>query len=229
MDTASTVYEYGFITASHCTTTMGIVDDDVAYQPKGGPRIGQEVLDPAWSSSLSDCPSGRECRYSDAAIVKYDDPDDAHLGYIERTSEYSIQVDHSSQQWEIASEDSQCYFADDCSLQGTQVHKVGRTTGWTWETIDRTCKDKDLSSAGQDTGKTVLCVDRANSDFANTVDGGDSGSAVWERGTSSSSWVRLHGIVVGADGSDKFWFSRIHNARAELGDFGTLPVSGGPH
>jgi hypothetical protein len=64
----------GFVTASHCTQWPGLQSTAI-YQgaTTAGNYIGQEAIDPpTFSNDLCGyCPSGYNCRYSDAAFVAY--------------------------------------------------------------------------------------------------------------------------------------------------------------
>lgn len=63
----------GFVTNSHCSRTQGEVDNGRYWQATrpflNTDQIGAEVADPAYTA-MSGCPSGRRCRYSDAAFVQ---------------------------------------------------------------------------------------------------------------------------------------------------------------
>jgi hypothetical protein len=65
----------GFLTASHCTRSLGVVDGTKFWQDGrdffGGDYVAHESADPAWSV-IPGCPSGRVCRRSDAAFAVVD-------------------------------------------------------------------------------------------------------------------------------------------------------------
>ena len=59
-----------FITASHCTNVQGGVESTQFHQPFASNPIGTEVADPVYFTGFP-CPSGRRCRFSDAARALY--------------------------------------------------------------------------------------------------------------------------------------------------------------
>jgi hypothetical protein len=198
------------LTSSHCTSqTYG--DDPtptVFYQNliTSGDRIGSEWYDP----SSFFCNSTVKCRYSDAAMIKYDSGVNFQLASIARTLSYdttwgvdgSKTIDSSNPQFSITSE--QDYLA-----QGYAVDKVGRTTGWTRGTILGTCVD----FLGSD-GYWRLCSDKASY----WADSGDSGSPVfYDPGDGDQ--VTLTGIHWGANsGSQYTAFSPFGGIRQDFGD-----------
>jgi len=77
-----------FITASHCTTKQGGVENTPYYQPLqsvDGTVIAREVADPAYTRGAG-CPGGRTCRYSDASRAAYVNGANQALALIARTS-----------------------------------------------------------------------------------------------------------------------------------------------
>src|SRR5262245_34709414 len=77
-----------FITASHCTTRQGGVENTPYYQPLqsvNGTVIAREVADPFYTRGAG-CPGGRVCRFSDAARAAYVNGANQGLGLIARTS-----------------------------------------------------------------------------------------------------------------------------------------------
>jgi hypothetical protein len=97
-------------------------------------------------------------------------------------------------------------------FEGSLVHKVGRTTGWTYGFVVATCADVKVS--GQDITQLCQTIVGAGSG------GGDSGSPVFSR-IGSTAKVKLDGILWGG-GTDSFdnsifVFSPIANVQGELG------------
>ena len=60
-------------------------------------------------------------------------------------------------------------------MQGAEVNKIGRTTGWTYAKIGATCIAVNVSG----TNVTQLCQSRTTSQVAGAVGPGDSGSPVF--------------------------------------------------
>ena len=200
---------FGFVVNAHCTGTRGEIDGIQYYQslPPDG-VIGAEVEDPAFSTGLP-CPDGRKCRFSDTAFAKYSKPQFGILGRLARTtsgaSDFgSLTVNPPAARFTIAGKASS-------PLLGSVLHKVGRTTGWTYGTVIATCADINVS--GSDVTDFCQSVVRGGSGP------GDSGSPVFVR-SGSSPKVKLAGILWGG-GSDQdgifYVFSPLENIEQELG------------
>ena len=215
----------GFITAGHCTQAGkwdGGVQNTNFYQPNKSlnpTAIGQEKTDPPVSSTVTGCPSGHECRYSDSAFVEYKSTVSYELGKIAKpTSEGSISV-NSTDQFRIVK--------DATTIRSKEiVHKVGRKSGWTSGKVISTCTDAGhvIKNAAGVIVKEVklLCQGQVR---AKTV-GGDSGSPVF-RVTNSPEQddVELLGLVWAGqvdpngdgDTSDAYFtFSKLGNIYREL-------------
>ncbi len=189
--------EMGFVTASHCTSQRGGgADLGVFYQPDtAGTAIGYETIDPSFfdNSEDSDCPVGRQCRYSDSAFIKlYHQTTGFDRGAIARPvcvncSTNELNIDHSNPEFRVVDDTSVAFG----SIDGETVHKVGRSTGWTSGTITNVCVNWDASNLD---GITYLCQNMVNYDSA----GGDSGGPVFKKVDSPSEGdVHLYGIHVG--------------------------------
>jgi hypothetical protein len=201
--------QLGFVINQHCTAVLGEVDG-VAYSQSypGEGIIGSEVLDPPFAVE-GDCPGGRRCRYSDAAFARYakksygsfarlarpttPDPDAGSLVLSPVTARFAV----------IGK-------APD-PLLGDTVHKVGRTTGWTFGQVIGTCVDTRVS--GSDI--TMLC----QTVVAGGADHGDSGSPVFVR--VGSTQARIAGILWGGfpdpELGARFLFSPLSGVERELG------------
>jgi hypothetical protein len=199
-----------FVTASHCTTTQGGVENTPYWQPLqsvNGTQIATEVADPAYSRNLPGCPRGnRLCRFSDASRAAYINAADQALGLIAQTSgpnNGSLTITGS---FSITSDD--CAATGGCLLVGTTVNKVGRTTGWTQGAITNTCVNTGVSG----TRIVQLC----QTFVAAGVGGGDSGSDVFE--ITGGSNVKLAGVLWGGNsGGTQFVYSPFGNVTRELG------------
>jgi len=199
----------GVVVNAHCTSTRGEIDGVGYYQSTpfdGG--IGHEIADPGFFTD-GDCPPGRRCRYSDSAFVQLDNAKLASLGRIARpqsngSDEGTLILKPSSSRFTIT--------ATGTVFEGSLVHKVGRTTGWTYGFVVDTCAEVKVSTEDI----TQLCQTIVQSG----ADGGDSGSPVFSR-IGSTSKVKLDGILWGGGtgpfGSRVFVFSPIANVQGELG------------
>ena len=200
-----------FITNSHCTNVQGGTEATPYWQPTQGvspAQIATEVADPAYTTG-GGCPSGRRCRRSDAARARYASGTTSTLGRIARTSGANNGSLTITGNFTITAEGS--------AIAGQQVHKIGRTTGWTRGSVSGTCVNTNVDG----TNITQLCQTWVLAGVA----GGDSGSPVFRRqGTTNN--VTLVGILWGGgilpDGSTLYVFSPISNIEMELGALTTF-------
>ena len=197
--------ESGFITNGHCTESDwdGGVDGTEFYQPddnNSANLIGEETIDPPFSSNYANCPSGKVCRLSDAAFVELASGVSQNLGKIAKTSLGSINVDHATS-YRIVGEDSS-------TTVGETVYKVGKSTGRTQATITGTCvKYTGLGN------RLLLCQDTASGNSAR----GDSGAPVFRVTNSpNTNDVELLGVHH-SGGSSVIVFSSIGQIYYDLG------------
>jgi hypothetical protein len=136
--------DFGFVVASHCTDAFGSLEGTRFFQslPGNGTAIGAETADPGFSTAPP-CPAGKRCRFSDTAFAKYDNPRLGGLGRIARP--VSGGHDLGSTALKPASARFTLTGRTD-ALVGTMVHKVGRTTGWTFGKVIGTCMDVNEGS-----------------------------------------------------------------------------------
>lgn len=165
-----------FLTNSHCTDTFASVDGRVAGQPLASDRIGVEVYDPALftNSQNSECPAGRSCRWSDAAVFRYDSGVSVSFARIAKTANGSLNI---TGQYTIIGAGHSAFFFENA----TPISKVGRTTGTSSDVVIRACVRTNQFSNGLDTGRTMLCQTQSNYNSS----GGDSGSSVFGRSTAT--------------------------------------------
>jgi hypothetical protein len=213
-----------FITNSHCTNVQGGIETPTDYyQPTRGLTpladnfIAVEVEDPHYdaASCLTEMLLPAVCRWSDASRAAYAPGQPFALGRIARTvapdTEIgTLDVDARNSTFRITGEQNG-------GVVGDVVHKVGRTTGWTYGEVVETC----INSIVLGTVPPIVqrCQDRVRAG----VDGGDSGSPVFRRQGNGPN-VRLVGLLWGssATGDVKtFVFSPMTGVRRELGDFRT--------
>jgi hypothetical protein len=203
-----------FVTNSHCTENQGGVDDTPYYQPLqsvNNDRVGTEIKDPTYSSSLSGCPGGRVCRYSDASLARAEGSRPFKLGAIANAAVKSLTVDG-----ELTITAKRTGSVGNCIVEGTEVHKIGRTTGHTFGTATNVCIAVGVSGTDIAQLQQVIVDGRGR-----IIDGGDSGSPAF---TFGGAGVVLEGIVWGGS-SRTLVFSPLPNVEQELG--GLAVVGGG--
>jgi hypothetical protein len=202
-----------FITNSHCTATQGGTEGTVYYQPTSsanGAVIATEVDDPVYTKGGS-CPRGKKCRSSDASRALYSSSVTSSRGVIAQTTGVNNSSLTVAGTFSVTSQDN----TTTSFPIGLAVNKVGRTTGWTRGTVERTCVNTSVS------GSTVylLCQTFVSDPGGATVVGaGDSGSPVFS--VTSGSSVKLVGILWGGSSDNKlFVFSPLKAIQQELGSF----------
>jgi hypothetical protein len=197
-----------FITASHCTSTQGGVENTPYWQPlqsTAPTQIATEVADPVYLRSGPGCPAGRRCRFSDAARAAYLNGANQAFALIARTSGANNGSLTITGSLHITSDD--CSTVGGCLAVGTTVNKIGRTTGWTAGRITNTCVNTGVSG----TNIVQLCQTFVSAG----VGGGDSGSDVFQV---TGSTVKLAGVLWGGSSSGtQFVFSPFGNVTRELG------------
>lgn len=205
-----------FITNSHCTTTQGGVENTPYYQPVSSVDntvIANEVADPAYQSGIAGCSPGKVCRRSDASRALYSGSVASSRGVIAKTTGYNSLTTASSN-YTITEQNN-----TGTSFSGT-IHKVGRTTGYTFGTVSNTCATVNVS------GSNIQQICQTLVNGTNVVGSGDSGSPVFQ--VISGDNVRLVGILWGGGGNTTFVFSPLKNIQDELGGLtATSSGSGG--
>ena len=203
--------EAGLVTAGHCTESGqwdGGVDGTKFYQPSSAVNatpIGKETIDPSFSSDPPQCETGKVCRYSDAAFVRFASGVSYNLGKIAKTtSRGSINVDHNAK-FRIVRERT-------TTSIGETIDKIGRTTGWTSGDVTDTCVHTSLPN-----NRVLLCQTIAHVD----ADLGDSGAPVFAVTDSPNTGdVQLLGITWASNTSVNptvMWFSPVGNIYLDLG------------
>lgn len=182
-----------FLTAAHCSNEDDIFRNDGArvYQPDSATNptaIGTEVFVPSGSSSLSGCPSGYTCKYSDAALYRYSSAAYSNFAYIAKDSSYSstwgvagstFRVDS----FHVVGDIPEAYLlAADTVSYNTWMHKVAYRTGWTWGPLKHTCMTIYYPGS-----KALLCQYGA----AAYADHGDSGGPMfwWMCCNPNEAWI----------------------------------------
>jgi len=195
----------GFVTASHCTSTQGGVENTPYRQPlqsSSPTQIATEIADPVYTTGGS-CPVGRRCRRSDASFAQYVNSTTNTRGAIARTGSTQKNDLTIVGNWTITADAGSSSFPI-----GALVNKVGRTTGWSQGRVTNTCVNVNVS------GSTItqLCQTIVSA----TVGAGDSGSDVFSIGSGNN--VTLDGVLWGGSSTGKtFVFSPLANVKQELG------------
>jgi hypothetical protein len=180
------------------------------YQPAFslGHDIGHETSDPTWTDQeeIPCCDYiANKCRYSDAAIITYDEedrPGSAGQGLIakttaRRTGQLVAGSDTVSGNLIIAQE----YFY---AATGSVVDKIGATTGWTYGEVAEDCS---LTSVG---GWQVVCHVNVEGALGYL---GDSGGPAFKRLAGDT--VQWAGIVF-AGSTNNFRYSHAEFVLNEL-------------
>jgi hypothetical protein len=130
------------VTASHCTHSWFALDSaGLGQNSHTSSEIiaTDEVAESIWHTS--GCPGGMSpCFYSDAALIRYDDPADAAFAKVAKTALGSITVPSFAGRLEITAKS--WVMADDT------VRFVGRTSGTKELRVWDTCHDQRLSYQG---------------------------------------------------------------------------------
>ncbi len=204
-----------FITNSHCTNSQGGTEGTEYNQPLTSTHpevIAVEADDPVYGSRPG-CSRGKKCRTSDASRALYDSGTESALGKIAKTTGLNNGSLNVNGEFTIDAQNNTA-----TSFSG-EVHKVGRTTGWTSGTVNGTCATVNVSGSNIQ----LLCQTLVEG-LGTVVGGGDSGSPVFQLGTNNS--VTLVGILWGGSSAgDLFVFSPLKNIQDELGGV-TATVSG---
>jgi hypothetical protein len=205
---------YGFVTASHCTSSDAN-DGEIFHQPSTDyPAIGKEKVDRQFQPGLSGCPDGKVCRWADAVYVQYTD----HFVPFDRQEVARPAV---RDQWgetlnkpiEIDSINPTMYVMWDGGfpIENQELDKIGVRSGWTYGPVKWPCRnwvDPD------NTNHVLLCQDGVHTG----VQKGDSGGPVFQR--MSEHEIKAFGIVVAkdlVDGLHAMWISAMTNIRNDLG------------
>ncbi|HEU0301740.1 MAG TPA: trypsin-like serine protease, partial [Longimicrobium sp.] len=187
------------ITNSHCTDAFASVTGTTIGQPTLSYPIGYEYSDPPLFTSAqnSDCPPGRNCRHSDAALFRLNDGISSRYAAVTRVSSGLT----------IGSPDNEAYAGAQSGVWGgLAVEKVGRTTGRSTGTLTSSCANVpqyELDPWGNvyDTGRTMLCQLQANYNSG----GGDSGSPVFTRSGGQPYALGIHWGSNGTTRSFSWW------------------------
>lgn len=225
----------GFLTARHCTPTVGAYDNFVFYQV--GTRIGKEAIDPRPILQTTPGCAGNEsgqvsqCVRADVVFATYEV--DSNIGRIARPFE-SVNQDDVTVVNGVPNAYTVTAVASRPAVNSI-VTKVGATTGWTKGKVvdDHTDFAVDNPNVGTYVVLDSVQVGRLNpTDTYQLSAGGDSGTAWFIRNALNVNDynVQLAGIHFAGNSSSASWFSPVENIRqdyAGLGSF-TFCTTGGP-
>jgi hypothetical protein len=208
-----------FVTASHCSDVQGKNEGTPFFQPlprSGMPnadKIAVEVKDPRYGDAGGLCVyEGARCRLSDALLARYRNPDWSDFGTVARTTFAlqrigSLKINAKNPRWTVVGEFPFPFLNE-------VAHKVGRTTGHTFGPVIFTCVDTGVNG----TDIVQICQDWVLAG----VDGGDSGSGVFEQVGEDE--MVIVGVLWGGgtlDGAPVFIFSSMEQVEQELGQLST--------
>lgn len=194
-----------FITASHCTNHQGGVENTPYYQPlqtSTSPKIATEVSDPSYKTG-NGCPSGIQCRFSDASRAAYTAATTSSLGKIAKTTGPNNSSVTISGSLNITAEGS--------AAVGQVVGKIGRSSGWTTGKVTNTCVNVLVDG----TTLGLFCQNFVSA----RLKPGDSGSPVFK----GNSNVTLVGLLWGGNAAGTLYaYSPMSGIEKELGALTTF-------
>lgn len=206
------------LTAAHCVYEMGSVMFPVhTWQPEYSAtnnRIGVELVDPSFFTCTPEGetdPSTR-CRYSDAALIQYDDSVAWSFGHIARTM-WRGQWNGSKA---INPDQARLWITDfyPFALQGDTLDKIGWRTGWTTGLVtDETCVDRSAIESGNGRRYWLICQTAVKAGAGP----GDSGSPVFYM--DGYGRVILHGVLWGGWPDSLFFFSSMQGIELDFGAY----------
>lgn len=192
----------GIVTNSHCSRVVGGVDTTDYGQNTMSSVVARESVDPATWTGIG-CYTNWRCRYSDANFAGVTSiVHQTSRGIVARPGTFGTVFPW---QWDGVSQFR--IVNKGTPGLGTNVTKVGRTTGATSGNVSRTCVDVGLN------GTNVAWICQSQAGYSGS--GGDSGGPVLSSATGNNR--SLFGIHWGANG----WFSPWNNIRW---DFGNMTV-----
>lgn len=201
---------YGFLTASHCASTIGTtVSTSGFYQPSFNTSylIGYKQADPPTFA----CSYSAQCRYSDTTFVAYNSSVSYLFGALAKPTTLS---DRSNINLNIYDSTflniSDSFFS--AALNDT-IYKIGRTTGYQSGRALNTCYDSTSGTV------VFLCLTRAS---VYNVEG-DSGGPVFSLNADGT--VNYLGNTSKCDANYNLIYSPIGNFRADMGGGSSVVVN----
>lgn len=219
----------GLITNSHCTRTIGGVEQTEIYQagtvPFGFDFVATELVDPPWTAAVPGCPAGRLCRLSDSAFAVFANPVDGALGKLALPAAMcgntpcSLQMNNANDELTIVG-------TGGAPVVGDLLGKIGQTTGFTRGAVTASCV---LVNVGARSFLDPANLSLPCQDFVGAaMDHGDSGAPVFS--LLAGQRAVLAGIAWGmsvGSASPEFVFSPIGAVESELGTLSLFVPSGG--
>lgn len=219
----------GLITNSHCTRTIGGVEQTEIYQagtvPFGFDFVATELVDPPWTAAVPGCPAGRLCRLSDSAFAVFANPVDGALGKLALPAAMcgntpcSLQMNNASDELTIVG-------TSGAPLVGDLLGKIGQTTGFTRGAVTTSCVLVNVGARSflDPANLTLPCQDFVGA----AMDHGDSGAPVFSllQGQRAVLAGIAWGMSVGS-ASPEFVFSPIGAVESELGTMSLFVPAGG--
>jgi hypothetical protein len=191
-------YTGGYVTASHCSDVSGRVDGTNHYQPDNPHHLGLEIRDPAFVTG-GECPAGRRCRWSDAAVFTHSPGRLLDIGLLAAVSAVGST--------EVAATPLQIQRKRPYPVVGELVDKVGPGSGWTFGRVYATCVDVNVAGSNI----VLFCQDVMD----HPASTGESGSPVYV--LRAPGMVDLAGLLWGGT-AEVGYFSSIRGMERELGD-----------
>jgi hypothetical protein len=151
----------GFVTAAHCSEFNGMRYNQGTYHLGNSVAVG-----PLVAAGTNGCPTGAQCKWSDAAFASAVNP-----AYMERAR---ISVTPGPNNLNVTSKVTVTQVLSSPAI-GTGVKKTGRTTGTTQATMKATCVRLKYNTYPT----TFLCLNQVDTFFSTFSQGGDSGGSVW--------------------------------------------------
>ena len=193
---------------------IGGLDDADVHQPNdplfGSNIVAEETIDPVLTNIDHDqCPSGWNCRFSDAAFAELDSDESLDLGEIAKPADIGeTDIDPAGTTFEITGENT-------LSSVGDEIYYIGRSEVWQTAEVTDTCNYAIMNVVFQ---VRIICITTAEvtGDSDDPAEG-DSGAPVVEPDEDNE--VELLGtLFAGGIGvySDEFDFSPIGNIYMEL-------------
>lgn len=221
----------GLITNSHCTRTIGGVEQTEIYQagtvPFGFDFVATELVDPPWTASVPGCPAGRLCRLSDSAFAAFANPLDGAIGKLALPAAMcgntpcSLQLNNANDELTVVG-------TSGAPVVGDLLGKIGQTTGFTRGAVTASCV---LVNVGARSFLDPANLSLPCQDFVGAaMDHGDSGAPVFSLLPGQRAVLAgiAWGMSVGAT-PPEFVFSPIGAVESELGTMSLFvpPVGSG--
>lgn len=203
-----------FLTNSHCTSSLWKPDGVNIYQNSSSAAklVGYEYYDPTpWKCGIFGL---FRCRWSDAAVIYKLSKVSWSYGKIARTTFWGYGPGNSGSTVVNATSPSMTIIGEySFPTGGEMFDKMGRTTGWTYGFVKKTCVDLNRPDyTGGGFGR-ILCTDWANYHRA----GGDSGSPVFRWYGSTVRLAGIHWGGINSGGTTYGILSAMWNIEHDLG------------